>query len=200
MQMSPASRKYMLILHLVCSIGWLGAVAAFLTLAAMALKSNDSQQVASFYIAMRPIGWYIIVPLSVGALVSGVIQSLGTPLGLFRYYWVVVKLLLTAIGTGLLLLHMKYIRQLATTDVANSILKGEFRALRIRVFSEAGGALLLLVFLTAISVIKPWGKIRAIPSNITWKYLLVGLILLASVFAIYHMTSGDMHMHGPIHQ
>lgn len=190
----------MLILHLVCSIGWLGSVAAFLTLAAMALKSNDNQQVASFYIAMWPIGWYVIVPLSIGALVSGIIQSLGTPWGLFRYYWVSIKLLLTVLGTGLLLVHMKYIRQLTTAAAANIIHKDVFQQLRIQVFGEAGAALVLLVALTMVSVIKPWGKIKVIPGNNAWKYLLMGLILLVSVFIILHLTGGGMHIHGPSHQ
>jgi hypothetical protein len=36
--------------------------------------------------------WIVIVPLSLAALLTGVVQSLGTPWGLFRHRWIVAKL------------------------------------------------------------------------------------------------------------
>jgi hypothetical protein len=62
-------------------------VVAFLVLGVAGLKSRDVEIVRSSYIAMNLIGRYAIVPLSFAALLTGVIQSLGTPWGLFRYYW-----------------------------------------------------------------------------------------------------------------
>src|SRR3981081_2425986 len=46
---------------------------------------------------------FVIVPLAFASLLSGLIQSLGTPWGLFRHYWVLVKLLLTTFATIVLL-------------------------------------------------------------------------------------------------
>ena len=44
---------------------------------------------------------------AVAALLTGVVQSLGTSWGLFRHYWVVIKLIITIISTGLLLVHTR---------------------------------------------------------------------------------------------
>jgi hypothetical protein len=44
---------------------------------------------------MDLIGRWVLVPLSLGALASGIVQSIGTKWGLVRHYWVLVKLLLT---------------------------------------------------------------------------------------------------------
>lgn len=67
------------------------------------------------YLAMEVTGWYVIVPLAFAALLTGLVQSLGTTWGLFRHYWVLAKLALTALATLLLLLHMRVAEQVAHT-------------------------------------------------------------------------------------
>src|SRR5687767_14207840 len=85
--------------------GWLGAVAAFLVLSIAGLTSRDAAIVRGSYLSMNLIGQFIIVPLSLAALISGLVQSLGTPCGLFRHYSVLVKFALTIGATFLLILH-----------------------------------------------------------------------------------------------
>ena len=103
--MSQGLRKAMLTAHVVLSVGWLGAVVAFLVLSIAGLRSHDADMVRSAYLAMNLLGEFIIVPLSFAALLTGLVQSLGTQWGLFRHYWVLVKLTLTFGATALLLLH-----------------------------------------------------------------------------------------------
>jgi hypothetical protein len=79
-------------MHVVSSVGWLGAVAAFLALSIAGLHAQGSETMRASYLAMQMITWTVIVPLSGASLTSGVIQSLGTQWGLFRHYWVVAKL------------------------------------------------------------------------------------------------------------
>ncbi|HYR11547.1 MAG TPA: hypothetical protein VEQ60_27440, partial [Longimicrobium sp.] len=76
-------RKLALTAHVACSVGWLGAVAGFLALAVAGLASRDPRTVAAVYPAMELITMYVIVPLSLASLLTGLIQSLGTPWGLF---------------------------------------------------------------------------------------------------------------------
>lgn len=94
--MTPGARKFALTAPVTASVGWLGAVAGFLALAIAGLTSQDPQRVRAAYLAMDMIGWFVIVPLSLASLVTGVIQSLGTTWGLFRHYWVLFKLLMPA--------------------------------------------------------------------------------------------------------
>src|SRR5438093_107471 len=82
-----------------------GAVASFLALSVAALASRNVEVVRGAFLAMNLVGAVVIVPLSVAALASGLVQSLGTQWGLFRHYWVVTKLGLTIGATFLLLLH-----------------------------------------------------------------------------------------------
>ncbi len=103
--MTPALRRLTLTAHVTSSVGWLGAVAGFLVLSIAGLTSQDAEIVRGAYLAMNLLGQFLIVPLSLAALLTGLVQSLGTHWGLFRHYWVLVKFTLTIGATFLLLLH-----------------------------------------------------------------------------------------------
>src|SRR5688572_25007536 len=103
--MSPGVRKLSLTAHVVSSVGWLGSVASFLILSIAGLTSQNAELVRGCYLTMNLIGQFMIVPLGVAALVTGVIQSLGTHWGLTKHYWVLTKFALTVVATTLLLLH-----------------------------------------------------------------------------------------------
>jgi hypothetical protein len=154
--MSPGLRKLVLTTHVVCSVGWLGAVAVFLVLAVLGLAGGDAFVVRAAYVAMERIGWLAIVPLCFGSLVTGVVQALGSPWGLFRHYWVLIKLAITIVASALLLLHMHPVGHLARAASDGSIAPGE-RAMQAQVLADAALALIALVAATTLSVYKPRG-------------------------------------------
>ena len=80
--MAPRVRKLALTAHVVSSVGWLGSVAAFLALSIAGLTSRNAEIVRGAYLAMNLIGQFIIVPLTLSALITGLIQALGTHWGL----------------------------------------------------------------------------------------------------------------------
>lgn len=88
-----------------CSVGGLGAVASFLVVSVAGVTSPAPDVVRGAYVTMNVIGLNLIVPLSFLALLTGLVQSLGTDWGLVRYYWVLVKFVLTMGATMVLLLH-----------------------------------------------------------------------------------------------
>jgi hypothetical protein len=155
--MPPGVRKVALIAHVAASVGWLGAVAAFLALAVVGLTSGEAQRVRAVYVAMDVIGWSVIVPLCLASLVTGVVQSLGTTWGLFRHYWVAIKLLLTVLSTAVLLVHMRPISHVAGVAVRRPLAGGDLRAVRVQLTVDAGAALLVLLVTTTLSVVKPRG-------------------------------------------
>ena len=113
MTMTPGLRKFALTTHVTSSVGWLGAVGAFLALAIAGVGSEDAQIVRAAYVAMHLTTWFVIVPLCLAALLTGIVQSLGTTWGLFRHYWVVTNLLLTVLATVILLVHTQPIDHVA---------------------------------------------------------------------------------------
>ena len=154
MTMAPPLRKLALTVHLVSSVGWLGAVVAYLALGISAVTGQDAQTVRAAWIAMEVTGWFVIVPLALAALLTGLVMSLGTPWGLFRHYWVVITLLLTIFSTVILLLHMPTVSALA--DVAREADAASLDGHGGDLF-HAGGGLLVLLVITALNVYKPRG-------------------------------------------
>src|SRR5262249_53083199 len=109
MLMSPRLRKLALTAHVTVSVGWLGAALVYIVLAITGLASRDPELARAAYVTLERIGWFVIVPCSFAALTTGLIQALGTEWGLFRHYWIVIKLVVTTIGTIILLGHMPVI-------------------------------------------------------------------------------------------
>jgi hypothetical protein len=155
MTMPPRLRKLALTAHITASVGWLGAVVAFLALAVVGLTSPDAQLVRAVHLVAEPMTRLVIVPLAFASLLTGLVSSLGTSWGLLRHYWVVFKLLLNVFATIVLLLYTQtvgYLADLAAEPTA------DLELLRSPTFVlHAGGALLLLVTATVLAVYKPRG-------------------------------------------
>jgi hypothetical protein len=154
MTMTPGLRKFALTVHLTFSVGWIGAVVAYLGLGVAARTSQEVQTVRAAWIAMELTGWYIIVPLALASLLTGLIMSLGTKWGLFRHYWVIFSLVLTIFATIILLLHMPSVSFLA--DVAAEADSADLGRLGGDLLHPGVGLLVLLV-IQALNVYKPRG-------------------------------------------
>jgi hypothetical protein len=93
--------------------------------------------------------------MAIASLLTGIVQSLGTPWGLFRHYWVLFKLLITVFATIVLLIYMETFSLMAGVaadpsadlDVVRNASPGLHAAL----------ALLLLLVATVLAVYKPRG-------------------------------------------
>src|SRR5262249_28370380 len=156
---TPAIRKLVLTTHVTLSVGWFGAVAAFLVLGIAGLLSQDAETVRGVYLAMDLIGLMIIIPLSLAALASGLVQALASQWGLLRHYWVVTKFLVTVLATALLLLHQYSAVATATKRVLGAAAgtlpsAGRFGT---QLVLDAGLALLVLLTATTLAVYKPCG-------------------------------------------
>jgi hypothetical protein len=160
MTMPQRLRKIALTAHVTFSVGWIGAVAAFLVLALAGLNSQDSETVRAAYLAMELTGWLVIVPLSLASLLTGLMQSLGTVWGLARHYWVLIKLLITAMATVVLLVHMQPIGHMADAVRQATLSDGELGGMRIQLVADAGAALVVLLVAVALSIFKPRGMTR----------------------------------------
>lgn len=216
--MTAGLRKASLTAHLTTSLAWLGAVASFLALATAGLLSQDVETVRSAYLAMNLIGESIIVPLGLAAFVTGIVQSLGTRWGLFRYWWVVAKLALTLGATALLLLHQFTAVSEAARRVSASApaTMPDIGGFGVQLAVDAGAAVIVLLVIAALGVYKPWGRTPygrrkqreelseapgpepatdALPVGLRLFIALVGLVFVT--FVVVHLAGGGLGRHGP---
>ena len=126
--MTPRVRKLTITAHVAFSVGWLGAVAAFLALSIAGLTSQDAEVVRGAYLSMNLISRFVVIPMSFGALAIGLLQALGTPWGLFRYYWIVTKFGLAIFATFALLVHQFAVMAVAAKRVSGAAAETLFSA------------------------------------------------------------------------
>jgi hypothetical protein len=158
MAMTPRLRKLALTAHVTSSVGWLGAVAAFLALAVAGLASQDPQTVRAAYLTMDLTGWFVLVPLALASLLTGLVQSLGTTWGLFRHYWVLFKLLINVFATIVLVLYMQTLDHFAEVAAETRLSADDLAMLRSpSPVLHAGAAVVLLLAATTLAVYKPRG-------------------------------------------
>lgn len=196
MPMNPPLRRLMLAVHVATSVGWLGAVAAFLVLSLAGLSALDGERIRACYLAMDLIGRYLIVPLSAMALASGLIQSLGTQWGLFHHYWVAAKFGLTVAATIGLLVH-QFTAVAAAADRASRLAPELLRdpalqGLGQQLALDAALAIAVLLTTTALSVYKPWGPIGETRS---FRVALWALAAMTLTFVIVHLAGGGLGHH-----
>ena len=153
--MTPALRRFTFTTHVTSSIGWLGAVVAFLALAVIGFTSEDEVKVRGAYLLMAPAAWFVLVPLAHASLLSGILLSLGTSWGLFRHYWVVLKLGITVFSTVILLIYMGTFRQMAGVADDPVVDLGAVR--NASPIVHAVLALVLLLAATVLGIYKPFG-------------------------------------------
>ena len=210
MALTSRARKLTLTAHVTSSVGWFGAVAAFLALSIAGLTSANPQIVRAAYLSMELTTWFVIVPLSVAALLTGLVESLGTTWGLFRHYWVVAKLGLTVLATIILLVHTQPIGAVAAVAADRMLSSTDLRQLRIQLTADAGAALLALLVATTLSVYKPWGMTsygrrtvgieidpdhQAATFSLWARLWIVGIIVALALFVSVHIISGGLHQH-----
>ena len=158
MTMSPRVRKAALTVHVASSVGWIGAVVTFIVIAAIGLTADDVATVRGAYLVMEPAARFVLVPLALLSLLTGVVQSLGTTWGLFQHHWVVFQLAITVFATAVLLLYLRTFATMADAAADPSV---ELVAVRTPPLLHAVLALALLLLALVLAVYKPRGLTRS---------------------------------------
>lgn len=159
--MNPRTRKALLTLHITCSAGWLGAVAAFLALSVVGMISLNPDQVRGAYLSMYLISRFVVIPLSLAAVTTGMTLALGSAWGLFRYYWIAMKFGLALFATFALLVHQFAVISVAATRVTGTttaaLFGADFEPLKTELVRAPSLALVVLLTIASLGVFKPWG-------------------------------------------
>jgi uncharacterized membrane protein len=163
-RLTPTTHKLLLLLHIVVSVGWLGLNVGNLTLAITGLTTDDPGTQHAAFGAMYLIGGPLLVPVSLLALVSGVLLGLYTRWGLVRYRWVLVKLTLTVVAVLLiplsLLPGLRDLSALMASTPAGEL--ADTGALALDMLAAGIVSTSMYVTNAVLSVLKPWGRTRRV--------------------------------------
>lgn len=157
MSLSPVLRRGLLAIHLVASVGWLGAIVVYLALGATAATTTDPAVIRSAWLGLDVALRLAIVPLAISTEVTGIAIAAGTRWGLLRHYWVAISLLLTTISFVVVVVHTPVVA--STAAFARTASDGQLAQLGGDVAHPAIGLVLLLV-VHVLNVFKPRGLTR----------------------------------------
>ena len=191
---SPQVRKLALTAHVTSSVGWVGALIVFFAHALATLLSKDEQMVRAASLVMGLTAWLVIMPLSVATILTGVIQAFGTAWGVVRHYWVLFKLVLTALATGVLLLKLQPISELASAAARAGFSTADTAGLRMSLTVHAAGGLVVLMAALCLAIYKPAGRIRGGGALPRWAKLFGAVVMVFAVLVLGMVLVGR---HGP---
>ncbi|GAA1314316.1 hypothetical protein GCM10009647_041070 [Streptomyces sanglieri] len=145
-----SARRSLLVAHVAVSVSWLGLTVGLLTLGIAAFSTGDPATAQAATRAMKIFGDWLIVPIALFSLVSGIVLALRTPWGLARHRWVWTKFWLTLITVALSIFSLR-------PGIDEAAARG---AVDIDLVVAPSVATATYFFVTAISVLKPWGPTR----------------------------------------
>ncbi|GAB2741187.1 DUF2269 domain-containing protein [Kitasatospora kifunensis] len=166
-RLSPTARKAAVILHVISSVSWLALMLCLLTLGTAGLTTRDAETLRSAYRAMQLLGGVLILPLSLLTLVSGLILSLGTPWGLFRFRWISTKFWLTLAAAAASLFaftaRLNEAAHVVAQHPTGPISAMNLGFIRYNLVIIPAVALIVYTSNVVLSVVKPWGRRTSSP-------------------------------------
>jgi hypothetical protein len=173
-------KRWLLCAHIILTVAWLGTAFGFIVLGITAVNAQDDATLKAAYLMMETLHDTLLWSAALGVLVTGILLSVLTQWGLFRFYWIIVKEFFTVICMGLGMFGLKGWTASVVAITAAEGLKAvnnpqyilNHRLLLFGIIFET----ISLSIVVIISVFKPWGQrgqthkrtaIRSLPATDT---------------------------------
>ncbi len=148
--------------HILFACLWLGASASVVLLQYLRGWSKNSQELAALNWDFSLLDFILIIPGATASLLTGFLICKTSGWGFTRYRWVIVKWIATlsgiSVGTVLLGPWQMQMAKLSSQPENALVSGGAYDMIRTHFTLVGSLQVLLLVFIVAVSVLKPWGK------------------------------------------
>ncbi|MFJ6070379.1 DUF2269 family protein [Streptomyces sp. NPDC093065] len=156
MKLDRPARRALVVVHAVASAAWLGLTLGLLALGVTAATNASPATVEAAARCMKLFADWLLLPLALLTLASGLVLALGTPWGLARHRWVYTKFWLTLGTTVATFLALRP----GVNSAVAAVAAGEPLPDAGDVLFGPVVSLSAYVFMTVLSVLKPWGLTR----------------------------------------
>lgn len=152
--LTKRSRQYVLVVHVALSVAWLGAGAANLVIGIAVISGDGDVTPLAGFALINLIDYAVVIPCAFGALITGTLLSVCTKWGLTRHWWVVSKFVLTVVVIVAATFGIGY----WVEDNLERLRAGLAFDHALPVLATGIANLVAFVFMTWLSVLKPWGR------------------------------------------
>jgi hypothetical protein len=154
-------RRWLLTIHLLFSAIMFGVAVAFLILSIAAANTSDEGVLKACYTSMHVLAKTSVKVSTIGTLVTGILLSVLTQWGLFKYYWIIAKEVLTVLSIvlgpiGMYFWTLKAVT-LTTAEGLNALHDQAFIVNNVQLWIGIILQIISLIAMFIISVFKPWG-------------------------------------------
>lgn len=161
-RLTVTQKKWLVAAHVLSSIAWVGPAFCYIVLATLAATTLDPHLPHAIYAGMRTLAQWLVLPAALLTLVTGLMLSLLTNWGLFKWYWIIVKVIVTPLAIGLETFALDSVldKAVAITAAPASalLLDPNFVSMKGQMFQALIPHLITMSAIVVISVIKPWGQ------------------------------------------
>jgi hypothetical protein len=160
-KLGATERRWLLTLHLLFSGLMLGEAFVFLILSITAASTNDAGVLQACYTSMHVLAKTAVRYSVIFAIITGILLSVRTHWGLFKFYWIIAKegltLLSVALGPiGMYVWTLKAVK-LTSAEGLSVLQDPAFIVNRGELWTGIILQILSLSAILVISVFKPWG-------------------------------------------
>jgi hypothetical protein len=136
----------------------LGNMVAFLIFSITAAATNEKGVVHTCYQAMNILANTSVKASTIGTTITGILLSIWTKWGLFKFYWIIVKegLTLILIVLNLWAMYAWTLQVLTGMNTSGEMQEPSF--VHAELWTGIVFQIISLVLIYVISVFKPWGK------------------------------------------
>ncbi|MFD5569918.1 DUF2269 domain-containing protein [Streptomyces cadmiisoli] len=155
-KLSRPARRASLVVHVTASASWLGLTLGLLALGITATTTGSEVTVEASVRAMKLFADRLLLPVAFLTLLSGLLLSLGTAWGLARHRWIFTKFWLTLATTAATVFALRP----GVDSAVDAVAAGGALPDAGDVLFGPVVSLSAYVFMTVISILKPWGPTR----------------------------------------
>lgn len=158
MKLSKRGNKILKTLHLMTASCWLGGSIALGLAYPLKNTLNSQDAIYGINLAMHHIDvWLVIIPGAIGCFMTGLIYSIYTNWGFFKFHWITVKwtITVTAILLGTFYLG-PWIQDMISLSAPEVSLGKKYEKIQNIHFIFATIQTVFLLFVVYLSVFKPW--------------------------------------------
>ncbi|WP_088833724.1 hypothetical protein [Paenibacillus tyrfis] len=162
MKLTVGQRKWLLSAHILFSAIWLGNSVVFVVLGIVSATTGDPGVLSACYTVMHLLSTSSLRASTIGTVVTGVLLSVLTSWGLFRYYWIIAKEVLTllCILLGAVGMYLRTLRAVTLIPASGMDVwqQPDFVVNNGQLWIGIVLQVLSLAAMIVLSVWKPWGR------------------------------------------
>lgn len=160
-KITSTQKRWLLSVHILCTVAWLGAGLCSLVFNITALLTHDPHLLNATYVLIDALDRAILRGGAAGVIITGILLAALTHWGLLRFYWIIIKEIVSVIciieGVILSSWNDKAISLTATQGLHalhNPLYLSNQSMMFVGIFFQ----LIAVSGVIVISVFKPWGQ------------------------------------------